>query len=104
MGKYGLDTRNQKCDTLAYIIKTFHENKPSMNWTWVSPNTQTKNEIDYLLTNKKHIFQDVDVLIQFSTGSDHRIVRRKIRINSKLESNKKFYTEKKNTSGPAHSK
>lgn len=45
----------------------------------------TKNEIDLIISNNKHIFTDVAVLNRFQTGSDHRLVRGTIVLNSKME-------------------
>lgn len=57
-------------------------------WTWKSPNNKVKNEINYILTNNKGICTDVSALNQFSTGSDHQLVRAKITINTRLERHK----------------
>ncbi|PZC83853.1 hypothetical protein B5X24_HaOG207010 [Helicoverpa armigera] len=45
----------------------------------------TKNEIDFIMTNKKHIVRDVSVINRFNTGSDHRLVRGSLNINFKAE-------------------
>lgn len=44
-----------------------------------------KNEIDYILTNNNAMRKDVDVLIRFQTGSDHRKARTRIVPNLKLQ-------------------
>lgn len=49
-------------------------------WTWKSPN-EGCFEIDYILTNKKNVIMDVDVMNSLEFESDHRIVRSKLRIN-----------------------
>ena len=43
-----------------------------------SPDGSTKNELDFVITDKKEIVQDETVLNRFSAGSDSRIVRAKI--------------------------
>lgn len=37
------------------------------------PEWLAKNEIDFIITDKKHIVKDVTVLNKFVTGSDHRM-------------------------------
>ena len=71
-----------------YCMNTFFKKTPQRKWTWRSPNGSVKNEIDYILTNNRHICSDVTVLNRFDTGSDHRLVRAKITINNRLERNK----------------
>lgn len=44
----------------------------------------TKNDINFILANKIDTLRDVNVLNIFRTGSDHRIIRAKIIINTNL--------------------
>lgn len=46
---------------------------------------KTKNEIDFIITNKKSIVNKVTVLNQRSIGSDHRMVKALLNINVKRE-------------------
>ncbi|XP_026324338.1 uncharacterized protein LOC113233423 [Hyposmocoma kahamanoa] len=66
-------------------MNSFFKKKPQRKWTWRSPDAVTKNEIDFILTDKRHIFRDVSVINRFSTGSDHRLVRGSLNIDVKLE-------------------
>lgn len=50
--------------------------------------TKFKNEIDFILSNKKYIVKDVAILNQFDTDSDHRLVRIEVQINNRAERNK----------------
>lgn len=92
-GPYGLGTRNTRGDSLVNfterhhlkIMNTFFKKKPNRRWTWISPNSVTKNEIDFIITNKPHIFTDVSVINSLNTGSDHRMVRGSVTINTRLE-------------------
>lgn len=76
IGKYGLETRNKTGDMLTNFttnqgmgkMNNFYKKKLSRKWTWISHNGKTRNESDFLLTSKEHVFQGEDVLIQFSTG------------------------------------
>ena len=92
-GKFGSGIRNSRGDTLINfaerhqlkILNTFFKKKPNRRWTWIAPNGSTKNEIDFILTDKPQTVTDVSVLNKFNTGSDHRMVRASLNINSTLE-------------------
>lgn len=45
------------------------------------PGWKKQNETQYIITDKKAVVQDVTVLNQVSTGSDHRMVRASVSIN-----------------------
>ena len=92
-GNYGSGLRNTRgkmlinfaqCNSLK-IINTLYKKQTKRRWTWVSPNGETKNEIDYILSNKPSLFTNAPVIKQFNTGSDHRLLRAKLPINVKLE-------------------
>ena len=92
-GQYGLGERNQWGDMLVEfaehhglkIVNTLFKKWPNRCWTWISPNGETKNEIDYILTDKPGIFSDLWVLSSINTGSDHRMVWGRAQINTRLE-------------------
>ncbi|XP_072016969.1 uncharacterized protein [Amphiura filiformis] len=96
MGKFGLGTRNDRGDKLIEfaisnklkIMNTFFKKSASRRWTWRSPNGKTKNEIDFILTNKPNIIHDVKVLNKVNTGSDHRMLLCKMKIDTRLERQK----------------
>lgn len=91
LGNYGYGTRNERGDRLyeflekanLYAMNSFYKKRPNKKWTWISPDGMTKNEIDYLLTTNKSMFEDVTVINRCTTGSDHRMVRAKICINER---------------------
>ncbi|EYB99959.1 hypothetical protein Y032_0119g869 [Ancylostoma ceylanicum] len=67
----------------------FHGNsifeKPQhRRWTWESPNGQTHSELDHVLTNRRWSLMDTTVLPSFDSGSDHRLLRAKIRLNDRI--------------------
>lgn len=101
-GNFGLGKINDRGETLInylqrenlYCMNTFFKKPLSRRWTWVSPNQKTKNEIDYIISNKKYIVTDVTVLNRFDLGSDHRLVRAKVIINKKLERKKLIQQQK----------
>lgn len=86
VGKYGIGERNDRGDRLVafaevnnlYIMNSFYNKPDKRRWTWVSPNGEVYNEIDFIISNKKKIFTDVEVLKDVTVRSDHRPVRAKI--------------------------
>ncbi|CAF4942469.1 unnamed protein product [Pieris macdunnoughi] len=64
--------------SLAYnfkIMNSFFKKRKSRKWTWLAPNGIDRNEIDFILTREKHIFNDIEVLNKFNFNTDHRMVR-----------------------------
>ena len=59
-----------------------------------SPNGLVRNEIDYILTNKKSIVKNVEVIQRVNVGSNHRLVRETIKINTRIEKCKLTRTRK----------
>uniref|UniRef100_A0A914VNL8 Reverse transcriptase domain-containing protein n=1 Tax=Plectus sambesii TaxID=2011161 RepID=A0A914VNL8_9BILA len=93
VGPFGGE-RNERGEWLAAIAESrrlfvgnsFFKKRQGRRWTWISPNGETKNEIDYILCSHRRILQDVGVVGKaFTTGSDHRLVRAKIAIDAKVE-------------------
>lgn len=97
VGEHGLGIRNHRGSMMVnfleeqhlYNANTFFEKRSNRKWTWRSPDGNTRNQIDYILTNNIHMIHDVDVLNRFNTGSDHRLVRTRIYINTKLREERK---------------
>ena len=93
VGKFGLGERNERGTRLVQIAKsknlkignTFYRKRKIRKWTWISPNGQTRHEIDYILANKKNMIQNVNVIKRVNIGSDQRMVRSKIKMNARLE-------------------
>ncbi|XP_072943439.1 uncharacterized protein [Epargyreus clarus] len=93
VGPFGFGHRNHRGHFLAnflekegfYMMNSFFKKKPQRKWTWMSPDGTTKNEIDFILADKRHIFNDVSVINRLKTGSDHRMVRGTLNIQVKLE-------------------
>lgn len=56
------------------IINSCFKKKHNRRWTWRSPNGQHKNEIDYILSNQRTIFYNIEVM-NINYPSDHRLVR-----------------------------
>ncbi|XP_013408096.1 craniofacial development protein 2-like isoform X1 [Lingula anatina] len=95
-GKFGSGERNERGDLLIEwatannlkIMNTVYKKKISRRWTWQSPDGCTRNEIDYIMTNRPNIFTDVKVLNRLNAGSDHRAVMGVIRINVRKDRQK----------------
>ncbi|XP_030850967.1 uncharacterized protein LOC115928190 [Strongylocentrotus purpuratus] len=96
IGPFGSGQRNDRGDRLLEfaisnkmkIMNTFFKKEASRKWTWKSPGRNTKNEIDFILTDNPHIIQDVKTISKVNVGSDHRIVMGKMKINTRLERQK----------------
>ena len=90
---YGIGTRYRRGDILVEfaeqhklkIMNTFFKKRLNRRWTWISPNGAMKKEIDYIMTDRPDIFLDLSVINSINTGSDHRMIRGKARINTKFE-------------------
>ena len=95
IGRFGLGLRNENGNRLVGLLsatRLFHGNSIFMKsehrrWTWESPNGTTHAEIDHILTNRRWCLLDVAVVPSFCSGSDHRLLRAKVRFNQKLEKN-----------------
>lgn len=104
MKQHGYGTRNIRGQRLVNfamenklaIINTFFKKKDKRRWTWQSPNEQYKNEIDFILTNHPHLFQNIETLsINFT--SDHRPLRAKISFTKPTISRCKFINKQYST-------
>lgn len=102
IGPHGSGVNNDNGDRITDLLETcnlYHGNswfqkRQKSRWTWESPNGQTHSELDHILTNRRWSLLDVGVVEAFRTGSDHRLVRAKIRLNQKMK--------KKNNHRPPH--
>ncbi|XP_046976436.1 uncharacterized protein LOC124542539 [Vanessa cardui] len=66
-------------------MNSFFKKRKHRKWTWMSPDGVTKYEIDFIMSTRKQIFNDVSVINAVKTGSDHRMVRGTLNLNIKLE-------------------
>ena len=91
IGNFSFDQRNERGDTLLNFLQqhnlfasnSFFSGKIQRKWTWASADGITKNEIDYIITNHKSTVKNVTILNSFTTGSDHRMVRAKVVLNTR---------------------
>lgn len=99
-GSHGLGERNERGERLIQfatsrkfnITNTLFEKPQKRRWTWRSPNGETKNEIDYILANKREIILNTEVIQRLNIGSDHRMVRCTIRFNIRQERSRMVIT------------
>ena len=69
-------------------MNTQFQKKAGRRWTWRSPDGNTKNEIDYIMTDKPSMVTDVIVINRVNIGSDHRMVMGSITLNPRAERRK----------------
>ena len=101
-GSFGLGQRNERGDALIEwttskdykIMNTLFQKKIERRWTWRSPDGKTKNEIDYVVTDKPNMITDVRVINRINIGSDHRMLMSNTRLDTKAE-RKKLLRKKK---------
>ena len=95
-GCVGLDQRNERGDTLVEwatsknlkIMNTQFQKKAGRRWTWRIPDGNTKNEIDYIMTDKQSMVTDVTVINRVNIGRGHRMVIGSITLNTRAEMRK----------------
>ncbi|CAG4920088.1 unnamed protein product [Colias eurytheme] len=93
IGLFGTGVRNPRGQMLLdfmereglYLMNSFFKKPKQRKWTWISPDGSIKNEIDFILSTKRHIFNNVSVISRLKTGSDHRLVRGTLNINVRME-------------------
>ena len=95
VGNHGIGTRNERGQRLVEfaesrslrIMNTFFQKRTGRKWTWKS-GSGIKNEIDFILTNRRVTVKNVGVIGKVNIGSDHRMVRGEIKICVRRERNK----------------
>ena len=99
VGPFGLGKRNDRGEDLINfcqelnlaIVNTWYEQKKSARHTWKGPDGEVKNQIDYILTNKRYRNSITNAKTRpgADCGSDHNPVVFKLRIKLKLTKKKK---------------
>ena len=91
-GGFGIGEKNERGERLInfaeekrlFIANTFFEKNKNRYWTWESPKGEHKNQIDFILCSEKTTIEDCEVITKVDVGSDHRMVRARLKINKKL--------------------
>ncbi|GBP79249.1 Craniofacial development protein 2 [Eumeta japonica] len=101
IGKFGFGRRTKNGERM--IVMAFENNLAFMNsffkintkkkWTWQSPDGSYKNEIDYIATNNRKLFQNVNILSQFNFNTNHRMVRAVLSSTEPKKSRNKYNVE-----------
>ncbi|KAK6726469.1 hypothetical protein RB195_004661 [Necator americanus] len=95
IGRFRLGDRNENDNHLAGLLsdaRLFHGNslfmkKDHRRWTWELLNGATRAEIDHILTNRRWCLLNSSVVPSLCSGSNHRLLRAKIRLNHTMEKN-----------------
>lgn len=96
VGPHGFGRRNDRGDGLVQfaqehrlkIANTFFRKNPQNRWTWRSPNGSTKNEIDYILSNRQNSISDIQVVTNLKFSTDHRMVKATLKLEKRRRWNK----------------
>ena len=92
-GCFDMDQRNERGDTFVEwvtsknfkIMNTQFQKNVERRWTWRSSDGHTRNEIDYIMTDKSSMVADVTVRNRINIGSDHIMVMGSITPNTRAE-------------------
>uniref|UniRef100_A0A8R1E8T5 Endonuclease/exonuclease/phosphatase domain-containing protein n=1 Tax=Caenorhabditis japonica TaxID=281687 RepID=A0A8R1E8T5_CAEJA len=103
VGRHGTGQRSENGDRLvnfafssrATILNTIYRKRPNRKWTWISLDGKTKNEIDFILTNRREIAVDCEVYCDYLNCSVHRLLRARFRSTAKKERSRKFAKTKR---------
>ena len=66
------------------IMNTQFQKKADRRWTRSSPDGHTKNEVDYIMTDRPSMVTDVTVINRVNIGSDRRMVMGSITLNTRV--------------------
>ena len=92
IGPHGIGIRNDRGERLLdfaannklFVTNTFFQKPSSLYWTWESPGGAYHNQIDFIMADEKSTIYNTEVITHVDIGSDHRMVRGKVKINKRL--------------------
>ena len=99
VGKHTIGNSNHRGVMLAdfctlnnlIITNTLFQKKDNRLWTWLSPNKQHKNQIDFIITrqDERHLVSDSSCISRVDI-SDHRLIRAKVKLKPKYIAKEKI--------------
>ncbi|CAG4949079.1 unnamed protein product [Colias eurytheme] len=89
LGQFSTGKRNDNGQRLVHlaqehnlrILNSLYKKNKNKKWTWISPDGNVKNEIDFILSNKPKFFKDITTINKFNFNTNHRMVRGAIYLN-----------------------
>lgn len=95
IGKFGLGERNERGERLVEfaiannltIVNTNFSNHPRRIYTWTSPDGKTRNQIDYIMIQKRWIsaIRGARTLPGADCGSDHELLMAEMKLKLKVK-------------------
>ncbi|CAG5047398.1 unnamed protein product [Parnassius apollo] len=67
-------------NNLTILNTMFRKNKKNM-WTWISPDGKTKNQIDFIMTNRNNYFTNFSVIKKLNFNTNHKLIRAELASN-----------------------
>jgi hypothetical protein len=93
VGRYGLGNRNEAGERLLefceenelFLANTYFQQSERSFYTWTSPDSQYRNQNDYILGRRRwtRAFQSVKTRTDDKCGSDHKLLTATVRIKLK---------------------
>ena len=97
IGNFGLGERNKRGDTMVdfaienqlAIKNTMYQKHPRRLYTWTSPDTKTRNQIDYILIEKRwaSTIQNVITKPNADCDTDHKLLVATLKLKLKCKKN-----------------
>ena len=97
IGNFGLGERNKRGDTVVdfaiadqlAIKNTMYQKHPRRLYTWTSPDTKTRNQIDYILIEKRwaSTIQNVITKLNADCDTDHELLVATLKLKLKCKKN-----------------
>ena len=85
------------CENELQIENTWFKKKSNKRWTWIAPNANTRNQIDYIIAKwGNRNIKNCEVARSFNCDTDHRLVQCTMKIRKdrrKMETQKSEKTK-----------
>lgn len=91
IGKYCYGKRNARGERLLNfcqahqltILNTQFKCRVNRRWTWISPGDRYKTQVDYILVNKRNMFENCKIINKFNFYTDHRLLQADLKLKIK---------------------